>query len=577
MEHTEHPNKGSIAKTLIVYLGGAWVFIEAINFLIDKYNWNTTILDVLILLVIFGLPAILIYTWFHQEFTRKAIVLQAINGILALTVIGFTLINPGSLNPTQLRLLKFKDNQKKLAESIQSIVILPFDNYTGSDEFEYFVAGIHSGLIGDLGKISVRVLSKTTSRFFKDVDMTIPEIASELGVDAVVEASVSCIEGDSVCIQIILVSAFPEEQQLWVKDFRVAKDQILNFYNEVTKTISEEINIVLTPQEESLLAESRTVDPEAYDAYMKARYYWEQVTPESFQLALEYLNLAMEKDPNWAFPYAGLAEYYMGAKQLGVVPPSFADPIIHENIIKALEMDPNSSYIHYVNAMVAVYAEWNWGKGEKEFLKALEINPNNAICRAYFSHLLVILGRTNEAYEQGKLSLELDPLNPLIQGAFGVVLMDKGDYNEILSLTKKIQNHPVAMFFREASYYAQGDYQNSFKVLMQYLQLFYLDKETIFLIQKTYEKEGYKAALENAVNALEEIAQNSFVLPFDLLWFYRSELNKPEKTLELLEKAFEIRDPSLPYISTNVYAIDYVRDNPRFIKLLKKMNLPPGD
>ena len=189
----------------------------------------------------------------------------------------------------------------------------------------------------------------------------------------------------------------------------------------------------------------------------------------------------------------------------------------------------------------------------------------------------MILGRTDEALEQGKLALELDPLNPLIQGVFGALLMDRGDYDEILSLTKKIQNHPTAMFFREGAYYAQGDYQNSFEVLMQYLQLFYLDKETIFDIQKTYEKESYKAALENAVNALEEIAQNSFVLPMDLLWFYRSELNKPEKALDLLEKAFEIRDPSMPYISTNVFAIDYVRDNPRFIELLKKMNLPPGN
>ena len=136
MEQPEPINKGNIAKTLVVYLGGAWVIIEAINFLIDKYDLNAAILDVLILVVIFGLPAILIYTWFRQKFTRKAIILQSINGIIALTVIVFTLVNPGKLDPTQLRLLKFKDNQKQLAESIQSIVILPFDNYTGTDEFE---------------------------------------------------------------------------------------------------------------------------------------------------------------------------------------------------------------------------------------------------------------------------------------------------------------------------------------------------------------------------------------------------------------------------------------------------------
>ena len=150
MEQGERPDKRIISRTLLVYLGGAWVFIEAITFLVDKYDWNTTIVDVLILMVIFGLPATLIYTWFQQKFTRKAIILQAINGTLALAVILFTLVNPDQLNPTQLRLLKFRDNQKQLAESIQSIVILPFDNFTGNDELDYFVSGMQSSLISDM-------------------------------------------------------------------------------------------------------------------------------------------------------------------------------------------------------------------------------------------------------------------------------------------------------------------------------------------------------------------------------------------------------------------------------------------
>ncbi len=345
MEKSDPNNRGNIIKTLIVYLGGAWVIIEALNFLIDKYNWNTTILDVLILLVIFGLPAVLIYTWFQQKFTRKAIILQVLNGIIALTVIGFTLVNPGKLNPTQLRLLKFKDNQKKLAESIQSIAILPFDNFTGNDDFEYYVAGMHSGLIGDLGKISaLTVISKTTSSLFKGVDMSIPEIASELNVDAAVEGTISCIGEDSVCIQLRLISAFPVEQQLWVQDYRVPKSQILNFYNNVTKKISEEINIVLTPQEESLLTDAKTVNPEAYDAFLKARHFWDQFTPEALQLAQEYFNLAIELDPDWGSPYAGLAYYWIGMRQYGLVPNSVTIPNIYENLNKAIKLDPNSEY-----------------------------------------------------------------------------------------------------------------------------------------------------------------------------------------------------------------------------------------
>jgi serine/threonine protein kinase len=461
------------------------------------------------------------------------------------------------------------------SQIIKSIAVLPFDNYTGSEELEYFVAGMHSSLIADISKISaLRVISKTTSNAYKDVEKSIKEIASELNVDAVIEASVISL-GDSIRIQVKLVRAFPEEQQLWVQDYYEDKSQILNLYNKITKEISKKINVLITPQEENLLAETKSVNPEAYDAYMKGRYYWEQLTPDGLQKALEYFNISLEKDSDFAPAYAGIAEVWQARKQVGFASPSIAIPKIYQNLNKALELDPNSANSHSINARVAFLTEWNWEKSEKEFLKVLEINPNHALSRILYAHLLMCLRRTDEAYEQGKLSLELDPLNPLVQVLFGTVLLDRGDYDEVLSLTKKNPNNPVAISLMETSYYAQGDYQNSFGALMQYLQLYFPDKETIFDIQKTYEKEGYKAALENAVNALEEKAQNSFVLPFDLICLYRSELNKPEKTLELLEKAFETHSPGMPYISSNVYVtINYVKDNPRFIELLKKMNLP---
>ncbi len=484
-----------------------------------------------------------------------------------------TINYPDNIAQTEQRVLNFEENKKRLAAEIRSIAILPFSNYTGDENLAYLVLGLHDALISELGQIgAIRVVGKTSTLPYANFQKTIKEIASELNVDGIIEASVQIID-KNIMVRLKLLSAFPEEQQLWSQTFDSDMSNILNLYNQVIKDIANEIQVSLSPKQQTQLAKTKQVNPEAYDAYMKAKYFWDQLTPDGLQKALEYFNLAMEKDPSWAFPYAGIAEYWVGAKQFGIVPSSFANPMIHENINKALEMAPNSSYIHYVNALIAVWTEWNWEKGEREFLKVLEMNPNDAYCRAYYAHLLMILRRTDEAYKQGKLSLELDPLNPLIQGLFGAVLLDRGDYDEVLSLAKKIPNHPMAMFLMEATYYAQCDYQNSFEALIQYFQ-FLLDKKTIFDIQKTYEEEGYKAALENAVNALEEKAQNSFVMPTDLAWFYRSELNKPERTLELLEKGFETNDPGMPYISTNVYsAIDYVKDNPRFIELLKKMNL----
>jgi len=454
----------------------------------------------------------------------------------------------------------------------KSILVLPFDNYIGSDTLEYFVAGMHSALIGNIGKISsLQVKSKTTANAYKDIDKSIPEIASELGVNVIIEGSVLCL-GDSVCLQIKVVSAYPEEQTLWVQDYYEDKSEILNLYNKVTKEISKEIDVVLIPQEERMFSESRSVDNDAYDAYLKGMYYWEQLTPEGLEKSLQYFNMAMEIDPSWAYPYAAIAAWWVGAKQFSIVPPSVANPPIYENINKAIEIDPNANFVQYVNAIITVWTEWDWKKGEQEFLKLLETNPNDAFARAYYGHLLMCLRRSDEALEQGEMAMELDPLNPLILGLYSIILLDREEYDEIISINKGI-NHPITLYALDLAYAAQGEYEKSFEALIQILKFSYEDK-VIFATQKAFEENGYKAAIKYITEVYEERFRTSYVMPTDMAWIYRPELNEPEKVLEWLEIGYEMNDPGMPYISTDVCFFDFVRDDPRFIELLRKMNLP---
>ena len=169
------------------------------------------------------------------------------------------------------------------AGDIQSLVVLPFDNFTGDEGLEYFVAGMHSSLIGDMGKISgLRVISKTSSNVYKNMDMSVPQIASELAVDAAVEAQVMCL-GDSICLQVRVVSVYPEEKQLWVAEYKEERSQILNLFNTISKQIADELLIELTPEEERLLAKSRTVDREALDEYLRARAYGDDFNRESIR------------------------------------------------------------------------------------------------------------------------------------------------------------------------------------------------------------------------------------------------------------------------------------------------------
>ena len=168
--------------------------------------------------------------------------------------------------------------------------------------------------------------------------------------------------------------------------------------------------------------------------------------------------------------------------------------------------------------------------------------------------------------------MELDPLNPLIQALYSVILLDRGEYDEVISITKGI-NHPLTLYALDLAYSAKGDYEKSFEALIQNLEFSYADS-IIFSAQKVYENQGYKAAIKYIAEVYEERFRTSYVMPTDMAWIYRPELNEPEKTLEWLEIGFEMNDPGMPYISTNVYLFDFIRDDPRFLELLKKMNLP---
>ncbi len=299
-----------VGRTLAVYLGSAWVFIEAFNFLIDHFNWNAGVLNIVILLVIFGLPASVIYVWFQQKFTKRAIFLQVINGLLAISVISFTLIRPDSINPTQLRLLKFKNNQQKLAEAIRSIAVLPFDNYTGDDSQDFLAFGMHDALISELGQLgAIRVVSKTSSLTYSDSEKTLKEIASELKVDAIIEASVLSVD-ENIRVQLKLISPFPEEQQLWSQTFNSDMSNILDLYNRVIKDIANEIQLALTPEQQTQLAEKREVNPESYKAYLRGMYNIHQLTAEGMIKGMEYLQEAIRIDPADPFAYAGLALFF---------------------------------------------------------------------------------------------------------------------------------------------------------------------------------------------------------------------------------------------------------------------------
>jgi len=572
-----------IIYVVTVYASAAFVIIELANNIVEPLNLPERTPTFVIIFLAIGFPITIVLSWIFDmtpkgmEKTKPLDESQEVgkqvttNGWKIATIVSFVVI-------IGLIILNIAGGSSRLkAGDIQSLVILPFDNFTGDEALEYFVSGMHSSLIGDIGKIGgLRVISTTSSNSYKNVDMSVPEIASELNVEAVVEAQVMCL-GDSICVQFRLISVFPEEEQIWIAEYKEEKSQILNLYNQVTKQIADEVMIELSEDEKSLLSRARTVDLEAYDAYLRGHQYWDDLSEESLNKALEYLTFAVEKDPDWAPLYDGLAKVWGGRMQMGLVPPSIAMPLIYENLDKAFELDPEFAGSHFTNATFGVWAEWNWDKGEKEFLKALGINPNDAMSRIYYAHLLAILQRFDEALVQGQLAVELDPMNPLILALFAPVLISVDDWETALDYLERALKIDPNNFFALGNFdmvaYQCSEYDKAIEALIMYMPLADNIRKNI---EKVYTELGIDSAYEEFLSQMELLALNNYVSFFDLAARYLL-LGQNDRALDWFENGLEMHDPNMPYITTGIFNTDPLEDNPRFIAILEKMNLLPKE
>jgi len=571
-----------VFRSLAIYAGTAFIILEACSLIFPRWGLPDWSIDLVLWLLTLGVFINLIIAWMY-DFTSEGVQRTKPSEEIqvdekpsdskrwkAATYISLVVI-------VALVIFNVIPTKSLKAGDIQSLLILPFDNFTGDEQLDYVAAGMHTSLIGDMGRISsLRVISKTTANIYKHLDLPLPQIAEELNADAVIEPSVMCY-GDSVCLQIRVVTPFPEEKQIWMGEYKAAKEDILNLYNRVSKQIAEEIKISLTPLEEEILAEIRSVNIEAYDLYMKGKYYWDQLTPEALQMALEYFNKAIEVDPTWAPPYAGVAEFWLGVRQMGLAPNSITIPNIYKYLNKAVELDPHSAQTHLLNAAVAVWTGYDWEKGESEFLKSLELNPNNAEIKAYYSHMLLFLKRHEEAYTQARKALELDPLNPKIQGFVAITYLHIGRYEESMELAKKalvmVPNHPLGL----NAMWSGNDHFGNFEEATAYFgKLFGMGEEKMVQVMDTFKKQGYIAALEEILSFVESIPDEEIPVSASvrIAWLHMKTGNV-DKALSILEKELEEQAADLHYVFTGNELFEEIADHPRFLAIQEKMGLPP--
>jgi TolB-like protein/Tfp pilus assembly protein PilF len=464
------------------------------------------------------------------------------------------------------------------AEAIDSIAVLPLKNLTGDKEQDYFVDGVTDELIGQLAQISGlrRVISRTTVMEYKGVEKPLPEIARELNVDAVVEGTVYQV-GEKVRIRVRLIVALPEERNLWAETYERAGTDVLMMYSEMARTIADKIQVKLTSEEETRFASTQQVNPQAYEAYLKGLFHWYKLTPQDLETALQYFESALERDPDYALAYTGIALVWIGRSQGGGVLPSEAVPKAKDAAFKALELDNTLAEVHYTLALIRTWSDWDWEGAETAFLRALKLKPNYPDARVYYSNLLCYMGRPEEALEQGEQALKMDPYNSLFKGIYGLTLLMTRRYDyALLQARNALKISPTdlpALSILWEVMHLKGMYEEALTAAKAFYTGLGLAPITEAM-EREYEKNGYSEAMNFAGNALAEISRETNFSPLLALYPYLYAGNK-SKVFELLEKGYEIRDPNMPYIVEPIF-VDLLGDEPRFQDLLRKMNLPAG-
>lgn len=296
------------------------------------------------------------------------------------------------------------------APKITSLAVLPLENLSGNPEQDYFADGIHEGLILELSKLNGlrRVIARPSMVRYRKTDKPLAQIAGELRVDALITGSV-VRAGDRVRVTAHLINPATEEQ-LWGEQYDRPLGDVLSLQDEIVAAITRQINVKLTSQESARLARARPVDPEAYEAYLRGLFHLHLRSAKDLEIALQYFQRAVQKDPNYASAYAGIAQAWGHREVLGIVPRSAVPPEVIPAVRKALELDDTSAEAHTVMALVYSVYGAEWLAAEKEFRRALELAPNDADVHQYYGGFLEGQGRFQEAQAEKEMSVQLDPL-----------------------------------------------------------------------------------------------------------------------------------------------------------------------
>jgi len=458
---------------------------------------------------------------------------------------------------------------------IQSVAVLPFENLSGDPAQEYFADGMTEELVTNLGKISpLRVISRTSVMQYKGSKKPLPQIARELNVDAIVEGTVQR-SGNHVHVTANLLYA-PTDRHLWAESYESELGDVLVLQGKVARSIAGEIGIKLISQEQIRLASARPVNPEAYQAYLKGKYYTNKWTEEGFKRAVASFQQAIDFDPTYAPAYGGLAEVYMWLAVWGLQPSAETYPLAKAAALKALQLDDGLAEAHAVLGQIKFAFDWDWSETDQELKHAVNLNASSSAAHFWYGLFLTAMGRSDEAISETRKALELDPLTPTTNLQLGWVLYYARRYDESIAQLKKTLELAPDLGYANMelawNYAGKHMYAEAVAECQRAVSLAPGEQVTLGSCGRVYGLAGRHQDALRLLDRLKRLSARGYVDPYNVAILYDG-VGEREHVFEWLERGYREHSPSLYGLRIDAWS-DQVRSDSRFQDLLHRMNFP---
>ena len=571
----------NVYKVAVAYIIAGWALSQGIAQVFPVFEIPNWIIRLIVLLVIFGLPIALVLAWMFEITPQGIKRTETADAMPSATrrkkhVWIYVVVIGAAISIGLFFLGRYSAGNKTASPariSNKSIAVLPFDNLSRDPDNAYFAEGVQDEILTRLAKVAdLKVISRTSTQHFKSAPDNLPQIAKQLGVAHILEGSVQKAS-DQVRVNVQLINALTDAH-LWGDTYDRKLTDIFAVETEIAKTIADTLQAKLSGSEKTAISKTSTKDPEAYELYLKGRFFWNKRTGADLQTAIQYFNQAITKDPGYALAYAGLADAYALLTAYGASSIADSFPQAKAAARKALELDGSLAEAHTSLGQVLLFYDLDFQAAANEFERAIALNPNYATAHHWYGNgPLTVVGDFNTAIAELKRAQQLDPLSLIINADLGVTFFLARRYDEaIAQLRKTIEMDPHF-------YYAHWNLGQALELkgqlreaVAEYKKAAELNDDplVVALLARAYAKLGQRDEALKRLEELQQAATRRYVPNYAFALVYAA-LGDNAKAMDWLERAYRDRvGPEVVLIKVDPM-LDSLRGDPRFEALVDKI------